>query len=71
MQQRAALELALILPRKIERKLREEPERTGVSVEEIALEALVKGMNERGSTPLRGQSCTRGSPRSTSGTRRS
>jgi len=47
LQQRAALELALILPRKIERKLREESERTGASVEEIALEALVKGMNER------------------------
>jgi len=47
LQQRAASELALILPRKIERKLREEPERTGASVEEIALEALVKGMNER------------------------
>ena len=42
MQQRAALELALILPRKIERKLREESERTGASVEEIALDALVK-----------------------------
>ena len=70
MQQRETLELALILPRKIERKLREESERTGASVEEIALDALIKGMNER-IDPLRGQSCTRGSPRSTSGTRRS
>ena len=42
MQQRAALELVLILPRKIERKLREESERTGASVEEIALDALIK-----------------------------
>jgi hypothetical protein len=47
LQQRETLELALILPRKIERKLREESERTGASVEEIALDALIKGMNER------------------------
>jgi uncharacterized protein (UPF0332 family) len=40
------LELVLILPRKIEKKLREESEKSGVSVEELALDALVKGMNE-------------------------
>jgi hypothetical protein len=42
----AYLELVLILPRKIEKKLREESEKRGVSVEELALDALVKGMNE-------------------------
>jgi hypothetical protein len=40
------LELVLILPRKIEKKLREESEKMEISVEELALDALVKGMNE-------------------------
>jgi len=38
--------LELILPKRIERRLREECEKTGVSVEELALEALYKGLNE-------------------------
>jgi len=41
------LELMLILPKKIEKKLKEECERSGASIEELALEALCRGMNER------------------------
>jgi hypothetical protein len=37
----------LILPKKIEKKLKEECERSGASIEELALEALCRGMNER------------------------
>jgi len=39
--------LELILPRRIEKKLREECEKTGVSIEELALEALYKGLDEK------------------------
>jgi hypothetical protein len=42
-----SLELMLILPKKIEKKLKEECERSGASIEELALEALCRGMNER------------------------
>lgn len=41
------MELMLILPKKIEKKLKEECERSGASIEELALEALCRGMNER------------------------
>jgi hypothetical protein len=37
----------LILPKKIEKKLKEECERSGASIEELALEALCRGMDER------------------------
>jgi hypothetical protein len=37
----------LILPKKIEKKLKEERERSGASIEELALEALCRGMDER------------------------
>jgi hypothetical protein len=37
----------LILPKKIEKKLKEECERSGTSIEELALEALCRGINER------------------------
>jgi len=40
------LELTLILPKKLERKLKEECERSGASIEELALEALCRGMDE-------------------------
>ncbi|MCC6029358.1 MAG: PaREP1 family protein [Candidatus Korarchaeum sp.] len=36
----------IVLPKKIERKLKEEAERTGVSEEELVLEALSKALNE-------------------------
>ncbi|MCC6019215.1 MAG: PaREP1 family protein [Candidatus Verstraetearchaeota archaeon] len=42
-----SLELMLILPKKIEKKLKEERERSGASIEELALEALCRGMDER------------------------
>jgi len=41
------LELTLTLPKKIEIKLRKESEKSGISIEEIALEALCKGLNEK------------------------
>jgi L-fucose isomerase-like protein len=41
-----SLELTLILPKKLERKLKEECERSGASIEELALEALCRGMDE-------------------------
>ena len=41
-----SLELTLILPKKIETKLRKESEKSGMSIEEIALEALCRGLNE-------------------------
>ena len=37
------MELVLILPRRIEEKLRKEAERTGASIEEVALDALCRG----------------------------
>ena len=39
--------LELILPNRIEKKLREECEKTGMSIEELVLEALYKGLNEK------------------------
>jgi hypothetical protein len=42
-----SLELTLTLPKKIEIKLRKESEKSGISIEEIALEALCKGLNEK------------------------
>ena len=42
----SSLELTLILPKKLERKLKEECERSGASIEELALEALCRGMDE-------------------------
>jgi len=39
--------LELILPKRIEKKLKEECEKTGVSIEELVLEALYKGLNEK------------------------
>jgi hypothetical protein len=39
--------LELVLPKRIEKKLREECEKTGVSIEELVLEALYKGLNEK------------------------
>ncbi|RSN67731.1 HEPN domain-containing protein [Candidatus Korarchaeum cryptofilum] len=36
----------IVLPKKIERKLKEEAEKTGVSEEELVLEALSKALNE-------------------------
>jgi len=38
--------VSIILPKKIERRLKEESERTGVSEEELVLEALSKFLNE-------------------------
>jgi hypothetical protein len=38
--------VSIILPKKIEKRLREESERTGVSEEELVLEALSKFLNE-------------------------
>jgi hypothetical protein len=43
----ALISLELILPKRIEKRLREECEKTGVSIEELALEALYKGLNEK------------------------
>jgi len=40
------LELVLILPRRIEERLRKEAERTGASIEEVALDVLCRGMSE-------------------------
>jgi hypothetical protein len=42
----ALISLKLILPKRIEKGLREECEKAGVSIEELALEALYKGLNE-------------------------
>lgn len=42
-----SLELTLTLPKKIEIKLRKESEKSGISIEEMALEALCKGLNEK------------------------
>lgn len=39
--------MELILPKRIEKKLKEECEKTGVSIEELVLEALYKGLNEK------------------------
>jgi hypothetical protein len=39
--------LELILPKRIEKKLREECEKTGMSIEGLALEALYKGLNDK------------------------
>jgi predicted DNA-binding protein len=36
----------IVLPKKIEKRLKEESEKTGVSEEEIILEALSKALNE-------------------------
>ena len=41
------ISLELILPKRIEKKLKEECEKTGVSIEELVLEALYKGLNEK------------------------
>ena len=41
------MELVLILPRRIEEKLREEAEKTGASIEEVALDALYRGISEK------------------------
>jgi uncharacterized protein (UPF0332 family) len=38
--------LSLVLPKKIEKKLKEEVERTGISEEELIIEALSKFLNE-------------------------
>ena len=38
--------VSIVLPKKIEKKLKEESERTGVSEEELVLEALSKFLNE-------------------------
>ena len=38
--------VSIILPKKIERRLKEECERTGVSEEELVLEALSRFLNE-------------------------
>ncbi|MDT7887163.1 MAG: PaREP1 family protein [Thermoproteota archaeon] len=38
--------ISLVLPKKIEKKLKEEVERTGVSEEELIIEALSKFLNE-------------------------
>jgi hypothetical protein len=40
------MEDLIVLPKKIEKKLKEESEKTGVSEEEIILEALSKALNE-------------------------
>lgn len=39
--------MELILPRRVEEKLRKESEKIGISVEELALEALCRGLNEK------------------------
>jgi hypothetical protein len=39
--------LELILPERIKKKLGKECEKTGMSIEELALEALYKGLNEK------------------------
>lgn len=39
--------LELIIPKRIEKKLKEEHEKTGISIEELALEALYRGLNEK------------------------
>ena len=59
------MELTLILPKKIERKLKEECERSGASIEELALEALCRGMDEEIDPSDRAE--LQGSRRSTSG----
>jgi hypothetical protein len=38
--------LSLVLPKKIEKKLKEEVERTGISEEELMMEALSKFLNK-------------------------
>ena len=38
--------ISLVLPKKIEKKLKEEVERTGISEEELMIEALSKFLNE-------------------------
>jgi len=40
------VELLLVLPERVVRRLREEGEKRGVSAEEVALEALLRGLNE-------------------------
>ena len=40
------MELELVLPSEIEKKLEEESEKMEISVEGLVLDALVKGMNE-------------------------
>jgi hypothetical protein len=39
--------MELIIPKRIQERLRVECEKTGVGIEEIALEALYKGLNEK------------------------
>ena len=41
------MELTLILPKKVEVKLRKESEKSGASIEELALEALCRGLDEK------------------------
>jgi len=41
------LELTLMLPKKVEVKLRKESEKSGASIEEPALEALCRGLDEK------------------------
>jgi hypothetical protein len=43
----ALISLELILPERIKKKLRGKCEKTGVSIGELALEALYKGLNEK------------------------
>jgi len=38
--------LELIIPKRVEEKLKKECEKTGISIEELVLEALYKGLNE-------------------------
>lgn len=42
-----SLELILMLPKKVEAKLRKESEKSGTSIEELALEALCRGLDEK------------------------
>jgi hypothetical protein len=42
-----SLELTLMLPKKVEVKLRKESEKSGASIEELALEALCRGLDEK------------------------
>jgi predicted DNA-binding protein len=54
----------IILPKRIEERLREESKRVGVPEEELVVEALSKALNDP-STQRRSSRCAQGSLRST------
>ncbi len=51
--------MELILPKRVEEKLRKECEKTGISVEELVLEMLCRGLNEKISSSERAEAYMR------------